>query len=124
MNKVIMIMIIAILFWAGNRGFQKVQEIPKKDITEVDLDERMLIEDIINESKSVLKEKKDYEDNFQDGPCLLNPSSINEDYVVDIAHDPRNEEDDKKENQCSAYVEGKAKHFIEVDEAGRLIRFN
>lgn len=124
MTKVILILIIAILFWAGAKGFQKTQEIPKRDITEVDLDKRMLIEDILKEAKIVINDKIDEDEDLTVGPCLLNPSSINEDYVVDIAHDPRVKEDDNKDNQCSAYIEGKAKHFIEVDESGKLIRFN
>lgn len=124
MTKVILILIIAILFWAGNKGFQNIQEIPKRDIREVDLDKRMLIEDLLKEAKAVINDKTDEDEDLTVGPCLLNPSEINEDYVVDIAHDPRTEEDNKKDNQCSAYTEGKSKHFVEVDESGKLIRFN
>jgi hypothetical protein len=43
-------------------------------------------------------------------------------YVVDISHNPRLEEDDLKENQCPDYLSGKLKHFIELDPEGRLIR--
>jgi hypothetical protein len=44
------------------------------------------------------------------------------DYVVDIVHNPRLEEDNLKENQCPDYLSGKLKHFIELDEEGKLIR--
>lgn len=44
------------------------------------------------------------------------------DYVVDVVHVPRNEEDNKAENQCSDYREGKASHFIELDKNGEIVR--
>jgi len=45
--------------------------------------------------------------------CLLNPIPETN-WVCDIAHNPRTEEDNIPDNQCSSYREGKAKHFIEV----------
>jgi len=54
------------------------------------------------------------------GPCLSN--NVIPDWVADIAHSPRQEVDDKPENQCSAYREGTAHHFVELDPAGNLIR--
>lgn len=55
------------------------------------------------------------------GPCLLNPIGYG-DWVCDVAHNPRLPVDDLPENQCSAYREGKARHFVEVDEKCGLIR--
>jgi hypothetical protein len=60
------------------------------------------------------------------GPCLSNdlygnikvPETM---WVLDIAHDPRQPVDDLPENQCSAYREGKAKHFIEMNPLGEVI---
>lgn len=124
MNKIILILIIAILFWTGMKAFRKTELIPKRDISEVNLDQRMLMEDILKEAKEVLDQKIEDEEDTVKGPCLLNPSTINQDWVVDIAHEPRETEDDKPENQCSEYKDGKAKHFIEVDESGKMIRFN
>lgn len=54
------------------------------------------------------------------GPCISN--EIAPDWVCDVAHNPRQAIDDLPENQCSAYKEGKAKHFVEVDETCNLIR--
>ena len=54
------------------------------------------------------------------GPCLSN--NVIPDWVADIAHSPRQEVDDKPENQCSAYREGTAHHFVELDAEGNLIR--
>ena len=44
------------------------------------------------------------------------------DYAVDIVHVPRNEEDNKIENQCLDYRKGRVKHFIELDKDGSIFR--
>ncbi len=43
-------------------------------------------------------------------------------YVVDIVHDPRNNEDNLPENQCEDYKNGKFIHFIELDGQGNVVR--
>jgi len=53
-----------------------------------------------------------------DSQCL----GVCGDYVVDIVHVPRSEEDNKPENQCKEYREGKIKHFIELDKEGNIVR--
>jgi cobalamin biosynthesis Mg chelatase CobN len=53
------------------------------------------------------------------GPCL---GVIKEGWVADVAHDPRREVDERPENQCAAYREGDADHFVELDPKGNLIR--
>lgn len=45
-------------------------------------------------------------------------------YAVDIVHVPRNTDDDLKENQCSAYLDGQVKSFIEVDGKGNVVRIS
>lgn len=57
---------------------------------------------------------------FSNGPCLSN--AVIPGWVADIAHKPRIAADDKPENQCSAYRDGMAKHFVELDPNGNLIR--
>jgi hypothetical protein len=54
-----------------------------------------------------------------DGPCL---GVVLENWVADVAHDPRQEVDDRPENQCEAYRSGEADHFVELDPEGNLIR--
>lgn len=54
------------------------------------------------------------------GPCLSN--NLIPDWVLDIAHNPRQAIDDQPENQCSAFREGKAHHFVELDPAGNVIK--
>jgi len=43
-------------------------------------------------------------------------------YAVDIVHVPRNEEDDKGENQCVDYQLGIVSKFIELDKNGEIVR--
>jgi hypothetical protein len=60
--------------------------------------------------------------NLATGPCLGNPLANFTDWVCDVAHDPRQEIDNLPENQCSAYREGRAHHFVEVDPECRPFR--
>jgi hypothetical protein len=53
------------------------------------------------------------------GPCL---GVIKPGWVADVAHDPRQDVDDEPENQCAAYREGKADHFVELDLEGNFLR--
>lgn len=61
------------------------------------------------------------------GPCLSNAlfegTAPEDQWVVDIAHNPRVEADNYEVNQCSAYLRGGAKHFIELDPDGNLIKY-
>lgn len=54
------------------------------------------------------------------GPCLSN--DLRTGWVVDIVHNPRQSIDDLPQNQCPAYIEGRAKHFVELDQQGNIIR--
>jgi hypothetical protein len=56
---------------------------------------------------------------LRNGPCLSN--DLAPDWVLDIAHNPRIAIDDQPENQCSAFAEGRAHHFVELDEDGKVI---
>lgn len=124
MKKAILVLVIGILFYTGYQGFKKTQSIPKRDLEEINLDQKMLIEDILKEAKSEINKRMENDEDLTLGPCLLNPSIIDGDWVVDMAHDPLNEDDKKTDNQCSLYIKSEAKHFIEVDSKGNLLRFN
>lgn len=54
-----------------------------------------------------------------DGPCL---GVVLDNWVADVAHDPREEVDDRPENQCEEFRSGEAEHFVELDPDGNLIR--
>jgi hypothetical protein len=53
------------------------------------------------------------------GPCL---GVIKDDWVADVAHEPRQDVDDDPANQCAAYRNGDAHHFVELDPEGQYIR--
>lgn len=64
-------------------------------------------------------EAKASEMNLNHGPCLSN--KIIDNWVCDVAHNPREPIDDIEENQCPEY--GKtAFHFVEVDPNCNFIR--
>jgi len=68
--------------------------------------------------QNALKEGRD----LNNGPCLLNPVPENTDWVCDVAHDPRQPVDDLTVNQCLAFREGNAHHFVEVDTSCNFIK--
>lgn len=54
------------------------------------------------------------------GPCLS--GEVVDDWVCDVAHDPRQKIDDEAANQCQTYRAGQTHHFVEVDPDCELIR--
>ncbi|MCX6695466.1 MAG: hypothetical protein NTU61_04150 [Candidatus Altiarchaeota archaeon] len=54
------------------------------------------------------------------GPCLSD--DIKEDWVCDVAHIPRHLEDNEAKNQCIAFNEGKAHHFVELNDKCEVLR--
>lgn len=74
----------------------------------------------INQAKYFYNLKRESGGDFSNGPCLSN--ALMPGWVVDIVHNPRLSVDDLLENQCSAYLEGRAKHFIELDIEGNFVR--
>lgn len=77
-------------------------------------------ETAINQAKFLYNQKKDRGEDFLSGPCLSN--ALMPGWVVDIAHNPRQSIDDLAENQCAAYLEGGAQHFVELDLGGNVVR--
>ena len=77
----------------------------------------------IAECQKRLQNKED----LSKGPCLSDslPSRVIEpDWVCDVAHSPRQDVDNQSANQCAAYHDGTAGHFIEVDPACAFIQAN
>jgi hypothetical protein len=56
------------------------------------------------------------------GPCLSEGIPGVSDWVVDIAHDPRQAVDDAPANQCQSFRDGETHHFVELTPDGQLIR--
>lgn len=78
------------------------------------------IETAINQANHLYRQEKEKGKDFSAGPCLSDALLPN--WVVDIAHNPRTAADDLPQNQCPAYLDGKALHFVELDVDGKLIR--
>ena len=78
------------------------------------------IETAINQANFLYRQRKASSEDFSTGPCLSN--ALMPGWVVDIVHSPRLSIDDLSENQCPAYIEGKAAHFVELDTEGNLVR--
>ena len=57
---------------------------------------------------------------LSEGPCIA--EEILPGWCVDIAHDPRQPEDNLPQNQCQSYRTGRARHFVELDPEGNVIR--
>ena len=77
-------------------------------------------ETAINQAKLLYKHTKENGQDLSNGPCLSN--ALMKDWVLDIVHNPRQVIDDLPQNQCAAYIEGSARHFVELDLDGNLIR--
>ena len=62
---------------------------------------------------------------LSNGPCLSDIYTERwdvPDWVCDVAHAPRQPVDNLPENQCQTFRQGKAHHFVEVDENCQVIR--
>jgi hypothetical protein len=57
-----------------------------------------------------------------DGPCIAESLTDLPDWVVDIAHDPRQDVDDDPANQCQRFRDREASHFVELTPEGELIK--
>ena len=77
-------------------------------------------ETVINQAKLLYKHTKEKGQDLSNGPCLSN--ALMPGWVLDIVHSPRQVIDDLPQNQCAAYIEGSAQHFVELDLDGNLIR--
>jgi hypothetical protein len=99
-----------------NRGVWIKHGNPAK-IPEDVLKQQLLILEAYGLYSDAVKNKTD----LINGPCLGNAEY---NWVVDIVHNPRTDVDNQKENQCNDYINGNAKHYIELDTDGKLIKVN
>jgi len=60
--------------------------------------------------------------NLERGPCIAERLPGLDDWVVDVAHDPRQPVDDDPANQCRRFRAGAAHHFVELTPEGEVIR--
>ncbi len=82
------------------------------------------IEAASKEARAAFADAQNQGRDLSAGPCLL--ETLKDpglgDWVVDVAHDPRNSADDDPANQCKRAVDGEATHFVELDTQGNVIR--
>ncbi len=81
---------------------------------------KLEIDTAVNQAQYFYRQRKESGEDFSNGPCLSN--ALMPGWVVDIVHKPRIPIDDLPENQCPAFIEGKAQHFVELDLNGNLVR--
>lgn len=74
----------------------------------------------VAQARKVFQEKKKDGVDLTEGPCLTNDLLKN--WVLDIVHNPRTKTDDLAQNQCQAFLEGRATHFVEMDLEGNIVR--
>jgi len=55
-------------------------------------------------------------------PCLSNDLLGDRQWVCDVAHSPRLPMDNLPENQCEAWLNHTASHFVELDPECKLIK--
>lgn len=78
------------------------------------------IDTMVGRAQKLYRDRKAIGIDFSTGPCLTN--DLAKDWVADIAHNPRQDLDNLPENQCPAFLEGRASHFVELDLEGEVIR--
>jgi hypothetical protein len=76
----------------------------------------------VPEAMTAYVEARNAGTDLSDGPCIAEQLPGLDDWVADVAHDPREDVDDDPANQCERYRNGEASHFVELTPQGRLIR--
>ncbi|MFA6296425.1 MAG: hypothetical protein WC663_03660 [Patescibacteria group bacterium] len=72
-----------------------------------------------SKAKELFAQKANQDLDLSTGPCLA--EEIITDWSVDIVHNPRTAVDEKSENQCQNYINGKTHHFVELDLNGDIV---
>lgn len=134
MKKLIVFLVVGIVFSGCSyltKGVDTAQDVAKQ-AEETSKDAQKTLDDIeakkgeterelaILKAKEVYIKKRAEGVDMSNGPCLTN--DLVDGWVLDIAHNPRQAVDDKPENQCAAYREGQAQHYVELDEKGNVIK--
>lgn len=107
MKKIFLVMLLIslVVFFSGC-----VEEKKEVDVSQTAIDA------CIKKCQGTLSTGQD----LSNGPCLSN--EIIDDWVCDVAHDPRQDVDNRIENQCDAFRQQLAHHFVEVDTNCNFIK--
>jgi hypothetical protein len=74
----------------------------------------------VGQALILFNQQKQLDADLSSGPCLSN--DLIPGWVADIVHSPRTKQDNLPENECQAYLEGRATHFVELDVNGNVVR--
>src|SRR3989338_4298226 len=87
----------------------------------LDIKRRMVDPDLAAaKAKEAYRTKEMEGTDFSSGPCIS--EDLIPGWVADVAHSPREPIDDLPGNQCAAFREGRADHFVELDLRGNVIQ--
>jgi hypothetical protein len=75
-----------------------------------------------DEAQAIFSQMQAASQDMSAGPCISESLPGLDDWVADVAHDPRQPVDDEPANQCQRYRDGQAHHFVELNTDGTLIR--
>jgi hypothetical protein len=76
----------------------------------------------VDEAMQAYHEAKANGTDLDRGPCIAEQLPGLEDWVADVAHEPRQPVDDQPANQCQRFRDGEAHHFVELSPSGELIQ--
>lgn len=111
--------LVLLLITIGGCSYDKHQNVAN---TEIDEEQMLSEQELVDICVAACESGRINNENIEDGPCLLDPIKEDNNWVCDVAHELRQDIDNLAENQCKAYRDGIAKHFIEVTPDCRLIR--
>lgn len=112
--SIYLILILICLIFVSAPGCKET----KKPDTSI---EPALEELLIEECKAACQDALAKGQNLGNGPCLMDPIR-DTGWVCDIAHEPREAVDNLRENQCNAWHNGTASHFIELTPECKFIK--
>lgn len=124
MKKLAIVVLVLAILTGGYFLYRAITQKPKtgqksENTTAQNVAEKKVGDLALKNALNLYAQHKQIGTDFSNGPCL---GIIAPDWVLDIAHNPRQPIDDKVENQCQDFREGRAHHFIELDPAGNLIK--
>ena len=112
---------IAAYMYFNSQNEAKIKAEQEEEVIEAQTKAAVFEED---RSEQIAYAKRLYEQykaaggSFASGPCLANGTE----WAIDVVHNPRQPIDDDPSYQCSSYVSGQAKYFVELDTEGNVLR--
>ncbi|MBI3260957.1 hypothetical protein HYZ64_01120 [Candidatus Berkelbacteria bacterium] len=112
------VVLVAVILGAvvlANRSKQRTEASGSQVVAEFKTEK----EAAIAAAKGAYAKAKTEGKDLESGPCL---GRVFPNWAADVVHEPREQIDNLKENQCKDFIEGTVKHFVELDPQGKVIR--